>query len=47
MIEELKTLRERMRRVVGMYDDDIDLVTRAIDEIKKYRERDHSAAVAG
>lgn len=35
LIEELKQLRERMRRVVGMGDDDIDLVTQAINEIQR------------
>lgn len=35
LIEELKQLRERMRCVVGLGDDDIDLVTQAIAEIER------------
>lgn len=39
LIVELRELRERMRRVVGMYDSDIDLVTQAIDEVSRLRSR--------
>ena len=37
LMRELLALRERMRRVVGMYDNDIDLVTRAVSEIERLR----------
>ena len=38
-MRELLELRERMRCVVGMYDYDIDLVTQAVGEIDKLRNR--------
>jgi hypothetical protein len=38
-MRELLELRERMRCVVGTSDDDIDLVTQAVGEIDKLRNR--------